>query len=834
MQNPSQGVAPQLQPHVHLISNHRFPHIAALDLDHALKYLLDAPTIVKSIAPMSWTYIQAPQDGTIWLEWLPPNKGSDQFPSDGYVWGDHETTYRHDIHGYTIERMKHTIGHRMQYDQMASHARTRYHLIAKNPSVNAAPPDPALWIVHYHQAEQNRILPSSQVPFTPQMQKVMQERQWLENQGKLERKDFMLHDRPSWPMINVPSGATMQRQMAQPGFYGAGVQQNRYPQYYPQQAGAMSAQPAAKRQRPNPPVPGASGEVAMAHDMTIEDEENTTGGDFFDHITPREISMTRYMQHHRWMEEVFSSPYASSQIVPADLGMGLMGELKGLTDGILAPPKLDLIDSDLPPKPKEAAPFTNLSKDQLAEFDKRVAKHLEEGQAEIERMKAEHAEKMQEWKKSKTLMQAEKRLRYATWEGHENATSGFRLEENGGVAVEGAAEKETVEDIVREVEEVLGVKIAARKQVAEMVEKGGLEREEEVVLSEERMEVQGSMEEQQKGFMEDAKALQQQSRVGRGEIFHGEAPQMQQQQLSGMQQPQYPSMQAQQVQQQQQSDLQAQMAGTPTDNQASGMDSTNFADTSLLDDMEMSNTIDFGDDPDNENENENETTPFNSRTTATGSTSHQNPETIKGSTLPSATAPDRTGGLQPSTTSAPAGPTTATADEQNRGLAPGFHPSGGGSLGAAMAATATVPNASAMAVAGGTTTSDFDGSGMLGAEGTEGMGEDSQFEDNMFGDLTNDEEDEDGGQGGAADLGGDAGADFDFGGVGGDGEGEGDGDVGAEGLGDLMDDSAFGEATFGMDEDGGEEADEGTGGAAGLMGNLGAGADEEAAAERED
>ncbi|KAK6423081.1 hypothetical protein LTR81_004338 [Elasticomyces elasticus] len=479
MNNPSQGLQAPLQNHVHLISGHRFPIIASLDLAQALIYLLDAPTIVKTIAPMSWTYVQAPPDGTLWLEWLPPTRMETQtFSSDGYIWADAESTFRHDYKGYTIEVLKHTMGYRMNYDQIASHARTRFHIVAKNPSVNAAPPDPALWIVHYHQAD--RILPASQAPFPPQMQQIMQERKWLESQGKLEKRDFMLHDRQSWPQITVPaSNGRGQGGMQQQGMYGqpgpSHIQQGRggQPAYYPQQV-ASGQPPAAKRQRPNPPVAGGSHDGVL--DINIEEEENTTQGDFFDHLTTRDISMARYTQHHRWMEEVFSSPYASNQLVPADLGLGLMGELKGLTEGILEPPQVAEVAAR-PTKATEAQPFTNLPQDQVAEFNRRVAKHLEEGKAEIERMKAEHEAKMSAWKKSGGVMKAEKRLRLATWEGHETAVpTVFWVE---GQAADGGEVKDTVQSLVQEVEGLLGMKIAPRKE-AVVVEKGGLEREEEV------------------------------------------------------------------------------------------------------------------------------------------------------------------------------------------------------------------------------------------------------------------------------------------------------------------------------------------------------------------
>ncbi|WPH00483.1 swi/snf and rsc complexes subunit ssr4 [Acrodontium crateriforme] len=471
MQDPSQGVAQPLQNHVHLISGYNYPRVAALNLEQAFRHLIDAPQIVKQVAPMAWTYVSAPLDGTIWLEWLPPNLPHNRFPSDGYVWADAEQTYRQEIGGYTVEIMQHAIGYRYQYDQMATHARTRYHLIQKNPSVNAASPDPLLWIVHYHQAEPQRVLPAQQIPPNPQMFQILNERKWLESQGRLEKKDFMLHDSGHWPQINVPSGGQM-RQGQPPSFPMALGHHGR--QSVSQQGGGYPQAPPPKKPRVLPPAAPNDGGL----DTSIEDEENTTLGDYFDHLTPRDISVARYTQHHRWMEEVFSSPYASSQIIPADLGLGLMGELRGLTEGILEPPSLDSLNGPQvkPQKATEAQPFTNLKKEQLEEFNKRVEKHLEDGQAEIQRMKAEHAAKMQEWKKTKILTQAEKRLRNATWSGHENAVPAYRLEEVIRNANAGA--KENVEDVIKDVEFQLGIKISSHKE-ADMAQRGGLEDEPE-------------------------------------------------------------------------------------------------------------------------------------------------------------------------------------------------------------------------------------------------------------------------------------------------------------------------------------------------------------------
>ncbi|KAF2857944.1 DUF1750-domain-containing protein, partial [Piedraia hortae CBS 480.64] len=393
MQNPNQGVAKPLQNHVHLISGHRFPNLPTISLEQVVRYLVDAPTIAKSMAPMAWHYVTCPPDGTLWLEWLPPEKmvANARYPSDGYVWGDQEMPYRQSINGYTLEIMDHTIGFRYGLEAMAQHARTRYHLLAKAPNVNAAPPDPSLWLVHYHPADQRRVLPSQQVPIPQAVQISLSERQWLESQGKLERKDFMLHDRSSWPMIYVPS----QARAVQRGFGSTPGQR------FPPQLVGGTVGPVTKRQRLS-----QSGELA---DTNIEDEENTTLGDFFDHLTARDVSLARYLQHHRWIEEVFSSPYASEQIVPMDLGLGLAGELRGLTEGILDPPA-SVSERERTAEPSEAQPFA-ISPAQLEEFIGRMQKHLEEGREDLERIKSEHSARMAQWKQPNALMQAAQKLR---------------------------------------------------------------------------------------------------------------------------------------------------------------------------------------------------------------------------------------------------------------------------------------------------------------------------------------------------------------------------------------------------------------------------------------
>ena len=88
----------QLQ-HVHLLSNFRFPTVAHMTVEAIVDYLLQAPNITRHTAPMNWTYLDAPADGTVLLVWQPSQLGN-HFASDGYIWADPEQAFSLDAKGY--------------------------------------------------------------------------------------------------------------------------------------------------------------------------------------------------------------------------------------------------------------------------------------------------------------------------------------------------------------------------------------------------------------------------------------------------------------------------------------------------------------------------------------------------------------------------------------------------------------------------------------------------------------------------------------------------------------------------------------------------------------
>ncbi|THW75515.1 DUF1750-domain-containing protein [Aureobasidium pullulans] len=473
MADPSFGVPAQLLPHVHLISGHKYPFSPQLNIDGAYTYLFDAPKVVKQVAPMSWQYISAPQDGTVFLTWI-GGRMQNQFPTDGYVWVDPEQRFTQDFGGYTLEVAVHNSGYRPGADSVTCHARRRYRFMSKNPTVHALPPDPSLWLVHYSQADPQHCFPTSQLPLSPQSRQQLAERQWIESQGRLDRQDFMLHDREKWPQLNMPGRAAVP---GVPAYNQSAYQQSpmahignpRFSGNFYQQAQQGHTGPSpAKRARQHAPahIP-ASAAALMAQDTSIEDEENVLLGDLLDHLTQRDISLTRYMQHHDWMDEVYSSPFATGQIVPMDLGFGLMGELAGLTEGLFDTPNSTLEKAESKAKDTSTA-YKKISSEQLQEFEKRVQAHKEKEQSEIARMKEEHARRMDSLRKSKGLVKAEKKLRNASWKPSGSTAEFWRLEKTND---------QDATQIIEQVEELLGGSIQAQKE-ATMVSEGGYRKEE--------------------------------------------------------------------------------------------------------------------------------------------------------------------------------------------------------------------------------------------------------------------------------------------------------------------------------------------------------------------
>ncbi|KAJ9491185.1 hypothetical protein VN97_g2042 [Penicillium thymicola] len=474
MDDPATRIPGQLLPHMHLVSRNRYPSMHMMPSETAVEYLTSAPRICQS-QPMHWTFLDGPPDGTVMLTWQPQNHLGNNFASDGYIWADQEQAFSFESRGYTVEMYLHRSGFHPPNEPVATHCRKRYR-ITSSKVPNAPQPDPSLWIVHYTRAAPQDNAPANRIQLTPQIQGMMSQRRFLQSQGQLARKDFLLHDRNSWPVINFP-------QMAQPNFAQAGA----YPAAAPRGPGFYPPQGHPSAVAPNAPVakgprghraPSAALASATA-DFAIEDED-VSSGDAMDLLTPRDVSKMRYQQHHEWMEEIFASPYSVSQITPVSLGLGRKGELESLTAGFFDAP---VGTSGGEGQEAGDAPQANKMEPAKAEeFAERVSKKVADMTAEIENLKKQHARRMQRFNRTSLLKDAELRLRESAADPTEKGPEIWRLEGRVVIPTEDETPqldyiedkaKYRVDEIVREVETAWNKQIVAEPKVS-CVEKGGL------------------------------------------------------------------------------------------------------------------------------------------------------------------------------------------------------------------------------------------------------------------------------------------------------------------------------------------------------------------------
>ncbi|OXV07180.1 hypothetical protein Egran_05059 [Elaphomyces granulatus] len=475
MNDPAGGLPGQLLPHMHLVSRYRYPVMNMMPTETVVEYLINASKVVRE-HPMYWTFLDGPPDGTALLAWQPQNHLGTTFATDGYVWADAEQALTFETKGYTVEMWLHRSGHHPPIESIATHCRKRYRLTSpKVPNPNLAPPDPSLWLIHYSRAPQSDHIPANRIPITPQIQNMLAQRRFLQSQGQPARKDFMLHDPSNWPTINFPPQMGQQG-FAQPGVYPNALMGRQQGTFYAQQQGPGVLGPKAPRGHR-----GSAGTmIALPADVSLEDEE-VSAGDILDLLSPREISKMRYQQHHEWMEEVFASPYAIKQITPVDLGLGRKGELESLTVGFFEAPVGPSHTKD----PKDAMVSHRTRKiepEEADQFTERVTKRVADVSAEIEKLKKQHARRMEKVGRLSMLTEAELRLRDAAANPSETGPEIWRLEGCVDIPTEEGISpadysmqtaKFKVDDIAKDLETAYGRLIVPEPNVS-CVQKGGL------------------------------------------------------------------------------------------------------------------------------------------------------------------------------------------------------------------------------------------------------------------------------------------------------------------------------------------------------------------------
>ncbi|KAL2757584.1 hypothetical protein ACRALDRAFT_1074570 [Sodiomyces alcalophilus JCM 7366] len=464
MHDPSDGIDPELLRHVHLVSANQYPHQPQIDFNQVTKWLLAAPQIAKDKAPFFWTYLDRPSEGQILLTWQPLKRLGTHFASDGIIWAP-EQFFRSDVGNGLMLEIYYSKSGFAPGDQVGARTRRRFRLVpSQSGNINTPQPDISLWVVHYGRADAQDCLPINMIPFLPDTQNMMTQRNFLQSCGQITRKDFMLSDRGNWPQISWPQPGGRSATAGQPKRIPA---QMAYP---PQNTVAQTM----KRPRGQPQTQAPHGHVGPLPDAPEEDQR-----DVFDVLTPRDIAYARYRQNHSWMEELLSSPYPISRIVPSDLGLGLKGPLRSLTEGIFDAPGANAM-SEIPDKPYVG----HLEPGLAAEFRKRTEEHINSTKAEMEKLKAEHAKEMEKLKAGSLLLKAEQDLRHAV---EERGPEPWRLEGRTSDAAEESegqwsqSHNKKVDEIVAQVEAHLGRRIAVLHEVNRIQDGGFQEPTPEVI-----------------------------------------------------------------------------------------------------------------------------------------------------------------------------------------------------------------------------------------------------------------------------------------------------------------------------------------------------------------
>lgn len=306
----------------------------------------------------------------------------------------------------------------------------------------------------------------------------------------------MLHDRSHWPTINLPGGNMPNYGSQQIGYTSNVIshlsqsQQQSYLQQQQQQQQRASANQSgagpspAKRLRQNPQsqsmrAPPSIAVTTIASEAIADDEEDNPK-DLMDFLTPKDISITRFVQHHEWIEEVFNSPYSTGQIIPGELGIGRKGEIEALTRDFFNAPT-----EGRPTVPSESQPprVGRLAPGKAEDFSKKVSEKLSELNSELEEMKRRHSQRMADAKEGGAILDSEKLLRSAPMSLASKADEWIFDGSSRGINlgdITTTGRRDTVDEIARKVEGLLGKKIVEVKEL-ECIEQGGLEEKTETM-----------------------------------------------------------------------------------------------------------------------------------------------------------------------------------------------------------------------------------------------------------------------------------------------------------------------------------------------------------------
>lgn len=396
---------------------------------------------------------------------------------------------------------KHKAGYVPHHETHVAHSRRRYRLTGvSNSNPNPLPFDPSLWLVHYCAADPADRIPANSVAISRQAGLFFAQRATFQQHGQLSRNEFMLHDRARWPTVNLPPNVNLAPNVnlppgniIHPSQHAMAYLSNATPHPGQNQQQKFAQQPQGRVSQANENIPlnirqrsrilrarldarAAAKAAAAATVVPAPTSTDDEDGDSLDYLTPRDISSNRYKQHHEWMEEIYNSPYETSQIIPGDIGLGRKGEIEALTKEFF---KAHLNPETETTSDSSSSGAGKLGPEKMVAIRKAFRAYMAEQDAEIEEMKREHARNMAAMEKSRRLGALERELRTAPMYADNRDAAYCIFDCSTGICGHNISStdppRRTVEEVVKEAEELLGMKIEETRQEVICLENGGLD-----------------------------------------------------------------------------------------------------------------------------------------------------------------------------------------------------------------------------------------------------------------------------------------------------------------------------------------------------------------------
>ncbi|KAH8119596.1 hypothetical protein DFH11DRAFT_1565886 [Phellopilus nigrolimitatus] len=251
--------------------------------ESAVQMLVKAYQLAVNV-PFQWSYIDRPQDGSLYMVFLLPQQRG--FPNDGIRYQDQENRYSIPAgSGRELEICEIKFGFIPDSsDTTAYRLRRRFRLIKGG--------NPQLILVHYSAYQQMPIIPAirSQPVRSYPLRPVNEPAMYVVGE-KMGQKVFLPQQQHGAHPTQIPHVAS-----GMPGMGGMGGGMQHQASMLAHQNREMEALERRQARERTTGMPGHS-----QHPQVHDDDS----GDEYDHISTRSLALARYKRNHDYMNEVF-------------------------------------------------------------------------------------------------------------------------------------------------------------------------------------------------------------------------------------------------------------------------------------------------------------------------------------------------------------------------------------------------------------------------------------------------------------------------------------------------------------------------------------------------